>query len=112
LRNHALSGAETWIAAANAPHPNDCLKVGSCLDELNAPFVETRQPPRRMTPEQASAAMAALREGKTLKRFTSGGKFGPAIVSLTKLKKHCALYPEWGAEAMRLARVNAKAVIP
>lgn len=62
-----------------------------------------------MTPEQANAAMAALREGRTLKRFASGGKFGPAIVSLQKLKKHCALYPEWGAEAMRLARANAKA---
>ena len=94
---------------SQCPHPNECLKTAACLDDLNAPFVETRQPPRRMTPEQANAAMAALREGKTLKRFTNGRKFGPAIVSLTKLKKHCALYPEWGAEAMRLAKANAKA---
>jgi hypothetical protein len=58
------------------PHPNECLKVGACLDELNAPFVETRQPPRRMTPEQANAAMAALREGKTLKRAKPLAYFG------------------------------------
>jgi hypothetical protein len=89
-------------ACSQCPHPNECLKTGACLDELNAPFVETRQPPRRMTPEQANTCMAALREGKTIRRFTNGGKFGPAIVSLNKLKKHCALYPEWGEEAMRL----------
>jgi hypothetical protein len=84
-------------SCSQCPHPNECLKTAACLDDLNAPFVETRQPPRRMTPEQANAAMAALREGRTLRRFTGGGKFGPAIVSSTKLKKHCELYPEWGA---------------
>ena len=83
-------------ACSQCPHPNDCLKVGSCLDELNAPFIKIREAPRLMTPERANASMAALREGKTLRRFTNGGKFGPAIVSLKKLKKHCALYPEMG----------------
>jgi hypothetical protein len=33
--------------------------------------------------------------------FRTGGKFGPAIVSLNKLKKHCALYPEWGEEVAK-----------
>jgi hypothetical protein len=65
--------------------------------------------PRRMTPAQANELMAALRLGKTLRRITNGGKFGHVIVSLTKLKKHCALYPEWGEEAMPLAVANAKA---
>jgi hypothetical protein len=44
---------------SQCPHPNDCLKVGSCLDELNAPFIETRQAPRLMTPEQANACTTA-----------------------------------------------------
>jgi hypothetical protein len=96
-------------ACSQCPHPNECLKVGACLDELNAPFVETRQPPRHMTPEQTNAAMAALSEGRTLRRFTGGGKLGPAIASLKKFNKHCALYPEWGAEAQRIAKINAKA---
>jgi hypothetical protein len=34
---------------SRCPHPNECLKVGACLDELNAAFVETTQPPRSMT---------------------------------------------------------------
>lgn len=96
-------------ACNQCPHANDCMKVGSCLDDLNAPLIASGQFPRRMTPAQANKFMAALREGKTLRRITNGGKFGRAIVSLKKLKKHCALYPEWGAEAMRLALANAKA---
>jgi hypothetical protein len=36
--------------------------VGSCLDALNAPFIKTNQAPRLMTPNQANACMAALRE--------------------------------------------------
>jgi hypothetical protein len=91
-------------ACSQCPHPNECLKTAACLDELNA-----RRPSGHMTPEQANACMAALREGKTLRRFTNGGKFGPAIVSFKKFKKHCELHPEWGAEAMRLAKINAKA---
>jgi hypothetical protein len=96
-------------ACSQCPHSKDCLKVGSCLDDLNAPFIASRQFPRHMTPGQANEFMAVLREGKTIRRITGAGKLGPAIVSLTKLKKHCALYPEWGAEVTRLARVNAKA---
>ena len=84
-------------ACSQCPHPNDCLKVGSCLDKLNAPFIKTRQAPRLMTPEQANTCIAVMREGKTLRRFTNGGKFGPAVAPLKKFKYHCALYPEWRA---------------
>jgi hypothetical protein len=63
-----------------------------------------------MTPTQANEFMAALRAGRTLRRITGGGKtFGPAIASLKKFHLHCELYPEWGAEAKRLAIANAKA---
>jgi hypothetical protein len=62
-----------------------------------------------MTPEQANTCIAVMREGKTLRRFTNGGKFGAPIVPLKKFKYHCSLYPEWGERAMRLAKANAKA---
>jgi hypothetical protein len=75
-------------ACSQCPHLNDCLKIGSCLDDLNAPLITSGQFPRRMTPAQAKEFMAALREGKTLRQITNSGKLGPAIVSLTKLKKH------------------------
>lgn len=96
-------------ACNQCPHPNDCLKIGSCLDDLNAPLIATGQFPRRMTPAQANDLMSALRVGWTLRRTCGGGKLGPAIVPLRKLKRHCALYPEWGEQAMRLAKANAKA---
>jgi hypothetical protein len=96
-------------ACSQCPHPNDCLKVISCLDHLNAPFIRTRQAPRLMTPEQANACMSDLKTGRTIRRITGGGKFGPAIVSLRKFRKHCSLYREWGAQADRLAKVNEKA---
>jgi hypothetical protein len=94
---------------SQCPHPKNCLKVSSCLDELNAPFIRTRQAPRLMTPKQANACMSDLKTGRTIRRITGGGKFGPAIVSFRKFRKHCSLYPEWGAEADRLAKINAKA---
>ena len=52
-------------ACSQCPHPNDCLKVGSCLDELNAPFIKIREAPRLMTPEQANTCIAVMREGKS-----------------------------------------------
>jgi hypothetical protein len=96
-------------AYSQCPHPKDCLKVCSCLDELNAPLINTRQAPRLMTPRQANNCMAAMHEGKTLRRLTNAGKLGPAIVSLKKLKYHFTLYPEWADDAKRLAAVNRKA---
>jgi hypothetical protein len=91
------------------PHQNDCLNTGACLDELNAPQIAANQFPERMTPAQANGFMAALRGGRTVRRICGGGKFGPAIASLTKFHKHCRLYSEWGVEARALAAANAKA---
>jgi hypothetical protein len=91
------------------PHQNDCLNTGACLDELNAPRIAANQFPQRMTPAQANRFMEALRAGRTLRRICGGGSLGPPIASLDKFRKHCSLYPEWGAIASRLARINAKA---
>ncbi|KRR07681.1 hypothetical protein CP49_40075 [Bradyrhizobium valentinum] len=101
----------TMEACAICPHQSDCSKVGSCLDETNAQYLagHSNQFPRLMTLAQASQFMKALRAGRTLRRICGGGKFGPAIASLTKFRKHCKPYPEWGAEAKRLAIANAKA---
>jgi hypothetical protein len=93
---------------SQCPHPTDCLKVGACLDDLNAPLIASGQFPRRMTP-QANQFMAGLRAGRTVKRMTNGGRCGPVIASLEKFRTHCELYPTWGAEALRLAGANAKA---
>jgi hypothetical protein len=38
-----------------------------------------------------------------------GGESGPPIASLSEFRKHCEMYPDWGAEANRLATVNARA---
>jgi hypothetical protein len=109
-RNHALSGAETWTPAANAPHPNDCLKVASCLDDINAPWVARDLHPRLMMPAQANTFMARLQAGESVRRMTCGSKkIGNALVPHNKCKKHCSAYPRWGAEADRLAKINAKA---
>jgi hypothetical protein len=98
-------------ACSQCPHSNDRLKVGSCLDDINAQYLATRpnQFPRLMTPAQASRCTALLREGWTLRRLYNGGHQGKPIVSPGKLHDHCAAYPEWGAEVLRLAKVNAKA---
>jgi hypothetical protein len=98
-------------ACSQCPHPDDCSKVGACLDDINAQYLATRRSrfPRLMSPAQATAFMSRLRGGESIRRITGGGKLGPAVVPLSKLKKHCALYPEWGAEVTRLARVNSKA---
>jgi hypothetical protein len=51
-------------ACNQCPHPNDCLKVGACLDDLNAPLIASGQFSRLMTPSQANEFMAALRAGR------------------------------------------------
>ncbi len=91
-------------SCAICPHQNDCLKVGACLDDLNSHWIAQRKFPRLMTPSQANAAMAALRKGTAVRRFTNCGK--PPIVTRTKFNKHCAAYPGYGAEAQRLAKEN------
>lgn len=97
---------------ATCPHQADCEKSGSCLDKINAAQLARRRScpyPTLMTPAQANNCMGALRKGQTLRRICGGGKCGKPIASLLKFKRHCAAYPAWGAEAMRLAKGNAKA---
>lgn len=97
---------------AACPHRSDCQKIGSCLDEINAGQLAKRRScphPTLMTPAQANECMGVLHRGLTLRRITGGGKNGKPIVSLLKFKRHCAAYPEWGAEALRLAKLNTKA---
>lgn len=63
-----------------------------------------------MTSELADEFMRRLTAGHTLRKITSGDKkCGPALVTPGRFKKHCEMHPQWGAEAMRLARANAKA---
>lgn len=97
---------------AVCPHQSDCQKIGSCLDEINAAQLAKRRScpyPTLMTPTQVGECMEALQHGLTLRRITGGGKAGKMIVSLTKFRAHCAAYPEWGGEALRLAKLNTKA---
>jgi hypothetical protein len=99
-------------ACSQCPHPNDCLKIGSCLDEVNARYLaeHRNQFPQLMTSAQASIFMARLRAGESVRRMTSGSKdVGKALVPHNKYKHHCSAYPQWGAEAERLAKINAKA---
>ena len=70
-------------ACSQCPHPNDCLKIGSCLDEVNARYLaeHRNQFPRLMTSAQASIFMARLRAGESVRRMTSGSKdVGKALV--------------------------------
>jgi hypothetical protein len=92
------------------PHANDC-GAGTCLDDVNTKYLtDSRQQfPRLMTPVQANRSTALLQAGWTLRRLYNGGGEGTPIVSPTKLQLHCAAYPEWGAKAWRLAKLNAKA---
>ena len=86
--------------------------MGSCLDEVNARYLaeHRNQFPRLMTSAQASIFMARLRAGETVRRMTSGSKkIGKALVPNNKYKNHCSAYPQWGAEADRLAKINARA---
>jgi hypothetical protein len=100
---------------AICPHQNDCTKIGSCLDDINAQYLATRpnQFPMLMTPAQANRCMEALKNGLTRRRIHGspdrGGKKNTAIVTPEKLEKHSRTYPEWGAEALSLAEANRKA---
>jgi hypothetical protein len=55
--------------------------------------------------------MARLRAGITIRKLTGGGKCAAAMVSCDRFKKHCELNPEWGAEAVRLAKQNQQAAL-
>jgi hypothetical protein len=105
-----LSEQGTKICAI-CPHATDCAFAGRCLDDVNTKYLaDSRQQfPRLMTPVQATRCAALLRAGWTLRRLYNGGGEGTPIVSPSKLQNHCTAYPDWGAEAMRLAAANAKA---
>jgi hypothetical protein len=92
---------------AICPHQNDCLNVGSCLDDLNAPWIAIRNHPQLMTPAQATECMAALERGLTRRRISGGGALGKPIVSGGKFEKHCATFPQWGARAKELAKAKS-----
>lgn len=96
-------------ACSKCPHQSDCLKIGSCLDEVNARYLaeHRNQFARLMTSVQAYASMEALRSGQAVRRFTNGGKeLGPPIVSRKKFLNHCTAYPSYRVEAQQLAKAN------
>jgi hypothetical protein len=90
-------------ACSQCPHPNDCLKVGACLDDINGADTARRMTPRLMTPAQANTAMSAMVAGQSKRQFTQGKS---PIVTPRKLRKHCASYPTYGAEIARLSEKN------
>jgi hypothetical protein len=100
-------------ACSQCPHSNDCLKVGACLDDINAQYLATRpnQFPQLMTPAQATTFMNRLRAGEAMRHMVNGGTLGKPVCSQTKFKKHCAAYTTWGAEAARLAKENQQAAL-
>lgn len=78
-------------------------------EDRRAAWLKGLMPPG-MTAELADEFMRRLTAGDTLRKITSGDKrCGPALVTPRRFKKHCQLHPEWGVEAIRLAKVNAKA---
>jgi hypothetical protein len=84
----------------------------SHADKCRAGNLRWLNMPPGIPPEMATQFMAGLRSGKTLRILTSGDKkSGPAIVTPGRFKKHCQLNPEWGAEAMRLAKENQQAAL-
>jgi len=62
-----------------------------------------------MTPAQATTFMGRLRSGEAIRRMTTGGEPGKHVCTREKFNKHVIAYPEWGAEALRLAKINEKA---
>ena len=90
-------------ACSQCPHPNDCLKVGACLDDINGVDIARRMTPRLMTPAQANAAMKEMVAGQSKRQFTQGKS---PIVTGRKLRKHCVAYPTYGVEIARLSERN------
>jgi hypothetical protein len=79
-------------------------------DIHRAAELKWRNAPPGMPPALADEFMARLRAGSTVRKLTSGIKeFGPALATLDRFKKHCQLQPEWGAEAWRTSKANARA---
>jgi hypothetical protein len=77
-------------------------------DMCRASELNWRGAPPGIPPELADALIARLREGSTVRKLTSGiKKFGPAMVTWARFKKHCELHPEWAATAWRISKANA-----
>jgi hypothetical protein len=111
LARVTMTSEQERNACTNCPHQNDCANTASCLEDLNAKHIaeHPRQFLRLMTTLQATTFMQRLRAGETIRPLTNGARFGRSVCSADKFKKHCQAYPEWGAEAKRLASANAKA---
>ena len=79
-------------------------------EERSAARLRWLDVPPGMPTKLADEFMRRLKAGETLRRITSGDKrCGPALVTPQRFKKHCELHPVWAAEAMHLAKANAKA---
>ncbi|MEH2543221.1 MULTISPECIES: hypothetical protein [unclassified Bradyrhizobium] len=103
--------SEQLQCCAICPHQNDCRNVGACLDDVNADYLAISHArfSRLMTPAQATRCMDALKNKTTLRRIFGCSKENVIIVTPGKFRNHCKAYPEWGAEALRLAKENEKA---
>lgn len=75
----------------------------SCLSDLVGGAVFT------MNATEALTFMARLEAGEALRTIVGGG--GNTICSKKAFEKHCEIYPEWGAKASALAKVNSKSRI-
>jgi hypothetical protein len=93
---------------AICPHQSDCLNVGSCLDDLNAPWTSKGLHPPLMTPAQVIRCISALELGVTRRRMAKR-EDGAPIVGAKKFKKHCSMFPTWGKKAIQMADKNTKA---
>ncbi|WP_441229414.1 hypothetical protein AB7828_03550 [Tardiphaga sp. 215_C5_N2_1] len=94
---------------SSCPHASGCSRVSKCLYELAAEDYDKKyNSPRFMTPGQANNVIRKMRGGMTLKHLHQADESGLAIVSASKLRKHCATYPEYGAEVDRLAEINRR----
>ncbi|MCK1682158.1 hypothetical protein IVA87_22750 [Bradyrhizobium sp. 147] len=74
-----------------------------------AAYLKWRDVPPGIPADLAIEFMNKLIGGSTIRKLTSGMKeFRPAIVSYERFKKHCELNPEWGGEAWRISKENAR----
>jgi hypothetical protein len=82
----------------------------STSDKQRASALKWKGMPPGMPPEMAIEFMARLQAGSTIRKLTSGiKKYGPAIVSYERFKKHGKMHPAWAADAWRISKVNGNA---
>jgi hypothetical protein len=79
----------------------------SHADKCRAGGLKWRKTPPGIPPDMAVEFMKKLRAGSTVHKLTAGGKkFGPAMVSHERFKKHCELNPEWAKESRAISNKN------